>query len=407
MTKKEEIPVRENHVRIACSVLKVDLVFEAADGALTAFFDTLADSPLMHSPELRALLREGVCGQTAPYLHKAAYDCYFAGIAAEGGCLYMGPMCHQRLSAARRRQMYRAYGIDGEDLRVLPVFSLPEIRNMILLINTVLENASLENEELLQLNRIIGHSELSSKRDQVRFILNEEQEDDDAAYRHSYQEEQLLMQAIREGRTADAIRLAESMDRDTGRLSREDVRHRRIVAIIGITLCSRAAIDGGVSPETAYRVSGYYIQKCDEAQDPAHMLHHRNRAIEELSGRVAEKLNQPHLCNYAERCKAYVRRHYREKIYLEDIAESLGISPTYLSRLFKKETGVCLQDFINEERVFRAGNLLIYSDLSLSEIAEYVRFPNQSYFGKIFKKLKGMTPKEYRDRNRPVEYPIR
>ena len=80
-----------------------------------------------------------------------------------------------------------------------------------------------------------------------------------------------------------------------------------------------------------------------------------------------------------------MRKHYREKIYLEDIAEALGISPTYLSKLFKKETGQCLQDYINEERVFRAANLLIYSELSLTEIAEYVHFPNQSYFGKIFK----------------------
>ena len=396
--------MRENHVRILCSVLKVDMVYEAADGSLTAFFDTIDDSPLMRSAELRQLIRNGTASQTAPFLHRSSYDCYFAGIHTENGFLYMGPMCHQRLSAARRRQMNHAYGIDSEGLRVLPVFTLPEMRNMILLTNTVLENASLENEELLQLNRLINHSEQANRREQLRFVLNEEQENDDSAYRHSYHEEQLLMQAIREGRAADAVRLAESMDRDSGRLSREDVRHRRNLAIIGISLCARAAIDGGVSPESAYRLSGYYIQKCDEAQDPAHMLHHRNRAIEELAGRVAEKLDRPRISSHVERCKDYVRKHYREKIYLEDIADSLDLSPSYLSKLFKKETGECLQDFINEERVFRAANLLIYSDLSLSEIAEYVRFPNQSYFGKIFKKYKGMTPKEYRDKNRTLEY---
>ena len=396
--------MRENHVRILCSVIKVDMVYEAADGALTAFFDTVDDSPLMRSAELRQFLRNGTASQSAPFLHRSSYDCYFAGIRVETGFLYMGPMCHQRLSAARRRQMYRAYGIDSEGLRVLPVFTLSEIRNMILLTNTVLENASLENEELLQLNRLINHSEQANRREQVNFVLHEEQENDDSAYRHSYHEEQLLMQAIREGRAADAVRLAESMDRDSGRLSHEDVRHRRNLAIIGISLCARAAIDGGISPESAYRLSGYYINKCDEAQDPAHMLHYRNRAIEELAGRVTEKLNRPHVSSHVERCKDYVRKHYREKIYLEDVAASLDLSPSYLSKLFKKETGECLQDFINEERVFRAGNLLIYSDLSLSEIAEYVRFPNQSYFGKIFKKYKGMTPKEYRDKNRTLEY---
>ena len=394
--------MRENHVRILCSVLKVDLVYEAVDGSLTPFFD-LVDSPLLHAPELRRSLREGALAQSAPLLQKDEFDCYYACLRAEGGFLMMGPMPHQRLSASRRKQMFQHYGIDEEGVRVLRVFTLPEIRDMILLTNTVLENASLENEELLQLNRIISHDQRQVHREQVRQVLKEEEENDDEAIRHGYREEQMLMQAIREGRAADAVRLAESMDDDSGRLSGDYLRHRRNLAIIGIALCARAAIEGGVSPQTAYRLSGYYINKCDAARDPAHMLHHRNRAIEELTGRVAERLNRPRTSGYVERCRDYVRKHYREKIYLDDVAASLGLCPTYLSRLFKKETGGCLQDFVNEERVFRASNLLLYSELSLPEIANYVGFPNQSYFGKIFKQHKGMTPKAFRDRYQSAE----
>ena len=99
-----------------------------------------------------------------------------------------------------------------------------------------------------------------------------------------------------------------------------------------------------------------------------------------------------------------MRKHYREKIYLEDVAEALKISPTYLSRLFKRETGQNFQDYINEVRVDRAANLLKYSEMSLSEISQYVNFPNQSYFGKIFKKYKNMTPRAYRDSNKPAEF---
>jgi len=261
-----------------------------------------------------------------------------------------------------------------------------------------LENASLENEELLQLNRIINRDEQQLRREQTSFNMRENEADDDEGYRHSYREEQLVLQAVREGRAEDAIRISENMDRDSGRLAHIDIQHRRYVAVIGITLCSRAAIDAGVSPASAYRISGYYINKCDEALDPAHMLHYRNRAIEELAGRVAEKLNKPRGSGYVERCRDYIQKHYREKIYLEDISEALGLSPTYLSRLFKKETGICLQDAINEERVFRAANLLLYSELSLTEISQYVGFPNQSYMGKVFKKLRNMTPMTYRDR---------
>ncbi len=399
--------MRENHIRILCSVLKVDIVYEGPDKTPTAFFDNSMESPLMQSSELRSILREGTSAQSGIYLWRDPFDCFYAGLHVDSssaddslpdtGCyLFMGPMVHQRLTAHQRHQMYHAFNIDTEDLPALPVFTLPEIRNMALLANTVLENASLENEELLQLNRIINREEGQLKRDQTAFNLREEETDDEGACRHSYHEEQLVLQAVREGRAQDAIRISENMDRDSGRLSRSDVRHHRYLAIVGITLCSRAAIEGGVSPASIYRISGYYINKCDETNDPAYILHYRNRAIEELAGRVKEVLNKPRGSGYVEQCRDYIRKHYRDKVYLEDIADSLGLSPSYLSRLFKKQTGVCLQDAVNEERVYRAGNLLLYSDYSLTEIAHYVGFPNQSYLGKIFKKYKKMTPMAYR-----------
>lgn len=393
----------ENHIRILCSVIKVDLVYEASDGSLVAFFDSIQDSPLMQCARVRDALRSGIAGQRAPFLLREKDGVYFAALHAGEGFLYMGPMCSERLSASKRRQMYSFYGIEYDEARLLPCFALPEIRNMILLTNSALKNGNLENEELMQLNRLINQSERGVRTEQVQFVLKEEAENDDASYRHGYHEEQLLMQAIREGRTEDAIRLAESMDRDSGRLSRTEVSHWRNLAIIGISLCARAAIDGGISPEEGYRLSGYYIQKCDSAQDPAHLLHYRNRAIEELTVRVKQKLEKPRTSSHVERAKDYVRKHYREKIYLDEIAESIGISPTHLSKLFKKETGQCLQDYINEERVFRAANLLMYSELSLMEIAEYVHFPSQSYFGKIFKQFKGVSPRIFRDQYRARE----
>jgi AraC-like DNA-binding protein len=393
----------ENHIRILCSVIKVDLVYEAPDGSLVAFFDSIQDSPLMQCARVRDALRSGIAGQSAPFLLREKDGIYFAALHAGEGFLYMGPMCSERLSASKRRQMCTRYGIEHEEARLLPCFTLPEIRNMILLTNSALKNGNLENEELMQLNQLISLSERGIRTDQVQFVLKEEAENDDASYRHSYHEEQLLMQAIREGRTEDAIRLAESMDRDSGRLSRTEVSHRRNLAIIGISLCARAAIEGGISPEEGYRLSGYYIQKCDSSQDPAHLLHYRNRAIEELTVRVKQKLEKPRTSSHVERAKDYVRKHYREKIYLDDIAEKIGISPTHLSKLFKKETGQCLQDYINEERVYRAANLLMYSDRSLIEIAEYVHFPSQSYFGKIFKQFKGVSPRIFRDQYRARE----
>ena len=392
-----------NHIRILCSVLKVDLVFESADGNLVPFFYSIQDSPLMQSGKLRDVLREGIRGQEAPYLDPTENNVWFAAFHSGDGFLFMGPMCGEKLSAAKQRHLYRTYGIDETSARVLPPYTLTDIRNMVLLTNSSLENDALENEELIHLNRIIRQTEKSIRTEQTQYVLNEEAENDAHAIRHSYYEEQLLMLAIREGRPEDAVRLAENMDTDTGRLSKDEVSHRRNLAIIGIALCARAGIEAGLTPEECYRLSGYYIQKCDNCQDLAHLLHYRNRAIEELAGRIREKRSKSRSSSYVERSKSYIRTHYREKIYLDKLAQHLGISPSYLSRIFKNETGQCLQDYVNEPRVDRAASLLIYSDRSLSEISEYVNFPNQSYFGKIFKQFRHMTPREYRDRFTPTD----
>lgn len=59
---------------------------------------------------------------------------------------------------------------------------------------------------------------------------------------------------------------------------------------------------------------------------------------------------------------------------------------------------------INDVRVEKAAHLLTYSDETLTGIAEYVNFPSQSYFGKIFKQKMQMTPKQYRELNKPTEF---
>ena len=75
------------------------------------------------------------------------------------------------------------------------------------------------------------------------------------------------------------------------------------------------------------------------------------------------------------------------------MAKSINVSPTYLSRLFKKETGQCLQDYINEERVYHVVNLLMQSDPSQTVSAEYVHFPSQSNFSKVFKQFWKVSPR--------------
>ena len=131
----------------------------------------------------------------------------------------------------------------------------------------------------------------------------------------------------------------------------------------------------------------------------------RQRGRHPASARVFPAGDRGHpTSGYVARAKDYVRKHYRERIYLEPIAASLGISANYLSKLFYQETGEHLFDFVSRVRVERAANLLLHSEMKLDQIAEYVHFPSQSYFGKMFKRFQGVTPRAFREQNRVKEY---
>ena len=385
-------------------VVHVDLVYEDAAGELTPYFDSVDDSPLMKDPALRQTLRKGASAQIEPFVFRDEFNAYFSAGQYKNGWLYLGPLCNRKLDPLQQSAFYRSHCVHLKDVRQLRSYTIRQIKDISVLAFALLPGESYEEDAFVIADPIVLSREHERARELSDAAGEDEEARDDAGYKHTYREEQQLMQAAREGRTADAIRLSEQLDGDSGRLSTSDITHWRMLAVIGITLISRAAIEGGVPPETAYRLSGYYIGKCTTATERAVLLHYRNHAIEDLVNRVSQIRKKPQGSGYTAKCKDYIQKHFREKIYIEDIAEPMGISAGYLAKLFKKETGLSVQEYVNQVRVERAANLLIYSEKSLPAIADYVHFPTQSYFGKIFKELKGMTPNEYRRQNKVNEF---
>ena len=85
-----------------------------------------------------------------------------------------------------------------------------------------------------------------------------------------------------------------------------------------------------------------------------------------------------------------------------DIAPAIGVNRSYLTRRFKENEGMSIQQYIIRERCSHAANLLKFSDYPISIISEYFCFSSQSHFGKQFKMIYGMTPNEYRSKNKYV-----
>ncbi|HEY8500277.1 MAG TPA: AraC family transcriptional regulator, partial [Clostridia bacterium] len=96
------------------------------------------------------------------------------------------------------------------------------------------------------------------------------------------------------------------------------------------------------------------------------------------------------------KCRDYITNHIYENITLKQLSELLSVNGNYLSEKFKKEAGMTISEFIQKEKVEEAKKLLSSTNQSILDISVSLNFTDQSYFTKIFKKVTGFTPNQYR-----------
>ena len=136
-------------------------------------------------------------------------------------------------------------------------------------------------------------------------------------------------------------------------------------------------IIGGLIAATIYKVGDiltHYLTEHPEVDSPMH-----NRA-EEYFKQFTELLGE----------------HYKHERSVGFYARQLCITPKYLTTLIKRISGKSVSEWIDSYVILEAKTLLKYSNMSVQEIAEYLNFPNQSFFGSYFKRNAGMSPSQYK-----------
>jgi AraC-like DNA-binding protein len=96
------------------------------------------------------------------------------------------------------------------------------------------------------------------------------------------------------------------------------------------------------------------------------------------------------------RAKQYIHEHQSEDLSLGQVAKSVNTSTFYFCKMFKKATGVNFTDYLSRVRIEKAKNLLLNPNLRISEIAYEVGFQSLTHFNRVFKKIVGQSPTEYR-----------
>lgn len=118
--------------------------------------------------------------------------------------------------------------------------------------------------------------------------------------------------------------------------------------------------------------------------------------ISQIGKNDGEKISYISKKELVEQLKGYIRINLKEELRLDDLAKRVYISQDYMGRVFKKMEGITISDFILEERMFLAAQLLKEDKLPISRVAYECGYDNYSYFTKMFRKKYQVAPREFR-----------
>ena len=160
-------------------------------------------------------------------------------------------------------------------------------------------------------------------------------------------------------------------------------------------LCNREILKCGVDLHIANKISNnikFQINKISLSSE----LRNIAQKILLTYSKVVRDYTLPNNSSNIKKIILFIRKNLTEKISLEDIAKELFITKEHLSRLFKKEMGITISEYIIKTKIEEAKKMLINTDHNILDIAQLLNFANSSHFSNSFKKITGVSPTDYR-----------
>lgn len=176
--------------------------------------------------------------------------------------------------------------------------------------------------------------------------------------------------------------------------TQSNLRSQKNLAIAWITLATRAAIKGGMPGEQAYHLSDQLIQQLEKQRCLVLETFNQN-AGELFAQAVNDSKLQAVSADILEVC-VYLQENYAKPLNLPSLAQKLDLSVGYLQHKFKAQTKQSITTYLYLQRINKAKELLTYTSLSLTQIANQCGFEDVSYFGRVFKKYTHSTPLKWR-----------
>ena len=392
-----ELPI-SSYIKDLIGILNVPISLYNQDLCLLKHFydfDEKYDPIACDEELLKAVSAEGLNNGKKLYLKSDGLVVFYAVLVSPGKQLVIvGPLIdskenlteHVRFNALKHHAQVRAITRCSK-ISVLSALSL---------IYKAIYGENINIQDLIG-NKKTSASE-NETRQQVANVLIRSVENTTPHNDSSY--ELKIRQAVSQG---DSKALKAALDTPfvgkRGVIANNQLRSQKNLAIVDITIASRAAIDAGVSPELGYVISDGYILQVEAAKTSQEAEDLYRQCAFEFCSLVKQTKNSFNTDNKTVKTIAdFIHQHFYQKLYIKDIAESLSLSSEYIERLFKKHTGLTIGQYLLNVRLNQAKILLNGSDRAIFEIASLTGFNSQSYFVKTFKDKYKITPKAYRSK---------
>ena len=312
---------------------------------------------------------------------------YLAAAISSSMLLELAEAAH--LPADRLPELTRCYG-------ELPV--LPDDSHLFLMLESYCE--SLWRTSPLTVEDIA--TPVSSNSPNVPYTLLADQSGpwDLHALEQRYSYENALLDAVSQGQLHKAEQLMAGIAAFSfEQRSADALRNIKNYCIVMNTLLRKAAEKGGVHPLYLDRASSHNAVAIEQSATVEVLTGLMTEMFREYCGLVRSCATQQYSAQ-VQRVILYIDGNLTEELNLHTLAAAHNISAGYLSSLFRKETGTTLTDYVNQRRVARAAELLSTTKLQVQTVGQYSGFMDVQYFSRMFKRIVGMSPREYRSSHR-------
>lgn len=311
--------------------------------------------------------------------------------------LIIGPVSNVPYSKDTLLNMYRDYVISNENKDEFHDFlkRIPHISKFSLISKLVFINYCIYEEVKTPSDFLTDYS--SPKALSPEIVQTNYDKKENYVYNKSYVLEEAILKLVRTGNIEGFNSLLFNDDNfHIGVTGNNVIRQLKNNIIIITTLCTRAAIDGGLEYDTAYELSDHFIQLTEQTDNPDILY----ELLSKIAYTFAEKVSQAQTPTSADgrlqKAILYIKQNTNQHITVGDVAKYVGFSKSYFSTYFKENLGFSVSDFILRCKLEEGRRLLQFTNKSISTISTFLCFSSQSHFQTAFKKQFGMTPNEYR-----------